>query len=63
MVGPSKNSSSLISRTNVHMHTNADILEIRQIEGLRVAKVMRRIVTQIRVAMELEGTMAGAVSG
>jgi hypothetical protein len=41
MVGLLKNSSNLISRTNMHMHTGKDIWEIRQImigNGTRVAK-------------------------
>jgi hypothetical protein len=41
MVGLSKNSSNLISRTNARMHAGEDIWEIRQIvigNGTRVAK-------------------------
>ena len=64
MVGPSKNSSRLISRTNVRMHANAVILEMGQIEGLRLAKEMNQVMTRtrlkglvtwMRAAMELEG--------
>ena len=61
MVGLSKNSSNLISRTNARMHAGEDIWEIRQIvigNGTRVAKevttgmmMMRGLVTM--AVMEL----------
>ena len=41
MVGPSKNTSNVVSRTDARMHANEDIWEIRQIaigKGTRVAK-------------------------
>jgi hypothetical protein len=68
MVGPSKSSLRPISRTNVRMHANADIWEIRQIEATKEAKVMMGtmdlvtrtmdLVTQTRAAMEVEGRTA-----
>ena len=48
MVGPSKNSSSQISRTNARMHANVDIWEIAQIKGLRVMKKAN----QMKIRME-----------
>jgi len=41
MVGPLRNSSKQVLKTNMHMHTNKDISEIRQItigKGTRVVK-------------------------
>jgi hypothetical protein len=64
MVGLSKNSSSQISRTNVHMHANEDTWEIRQTEGLRVTKMMgtKRPVTRTRAAIVGSRVMTRAVT-
>ena len=61
MVGLLKSSSSQVSRTNMHMHTNEDIWEIRQIKGSRVEMRTKGPVTQTRVAMELAATRAGTM--
>lgn len=65
MVGLSKNSSRLISRTNVRMHANADISEIRPIEGLRVAKEIHQVMmgTKSTGAEELVTTAAVMTRG
>jgi hypothetical protein len=66
MVGPLKDFSNRISRTDTHMHANEDIWEIGRItvgEGMRVAKeaTMRMIAMRgpaTTAAMELVATMA-----
>jgi hypothetical protein len=65
MVGQLKNSSRLVSRTDVLMHADADFWVIRQIEGLGVAEEIyqvmvgtKKLVTRSRAAMELEGITA-----
>ena len=49
MVGPLRNFSSRVSRTNVRMHASMDIWKIKQMEG--------KILTQTRAVMELARTM------
>ena len=61
-VGPSKNSSRLISRTNVRMHTNVDISEIKQIEAAKVMMGTMDPVTRTRAVMEVEGRMAAVAA-
>ena len=61
-VGPSKNSSRLISRTNVCMHANVDISEIKQIEAAKVMMGTMDPVTWTRAVMEVEGRMAAVAA-
>ena len=55
MVGPLRNFSSRVSRTNVRMHASMDIWKIKQMEGKIVTK--GKILTQTRAVMELARTM------
>jgi len=62
MVGPLKNFSNRISRTNARMHANEDIWEIRQImvgKGTRVAKEVKEAMKRIVVTSVGPATTAG----
>jgi hypothetical protein len=64
MVGPLKNSSNRISRTNTHMHANKDIWEIGQImtgKGMRVAKQAKEVKEATMGMMVTRGPATTAV--
>jgi hypothetical protein len=64
MVGPLKNFSNRISRTNARMHANEDIWEIGQImvgKGTRVAKEVKEAMKRIVVTSVGPATTAGMV--